>query len=553
MIFGLRMKTLRAGFFAGIALFALIGTAQGVERVMVGEVEATRIVVAPPQTVLARTIRDGLRNTMATAQTSRAASEADQLYYFYGNRHFEPLWLTENPDGTVDFSSAAQDVVALFESAYLEGLDPADYLTPDLKIDAAMADPRRLAALESAFSGAMLRYAQDAQSGRLDPASVSGYIDIDRKPINEKALLDRLSASSDPASILAGFHPDHAEFRALRDLLASHYDGSVTEVEPIGAGKLLRLGATDARVPLLRDRLDVSLAADADPLVYDAQTVAAVEAFQAQIGLNPDGVVGPATIAAINGANGANRATIIANMERWRWMPEDLGDFHVFVNIPEFSVEVSKNDQVMWNSRVIVGTYTRQTPLFSDKIRHVVTNPYWNVPPTILRQDVMPNVAANPGYLASQNMELLYGGRAIDPWTVDWTQANPNQFRVRQRPGRSNSLGQVKFLFPNTHDVYLHDTNSPGLFQRSMRALSSGCVRVQDPFGFAEALLEFEPSLTVAALEGSLGTNERWFNMDRQVPVHLAYFTLRINEDGSVRTFGDLYDHDEKIIEMLGL
>src|SRR5690554_1902134 len=378
MIFGLRMKTLRAGFLAGIALFALIGTAQAVERVMVGEVEATRIVVAPPQTVLARTIRDGLRNTMATAQTSRAASEADQLYYFYGNRHFEPLWLTENPDGTVDFSSAAQDVVALFESAHLEGLDPADYLTPDLKIDAAMADPGRLAALESAFSGAMLRYAQDAQSGRLDPASVSGYIDIDRKPINEKALLDRLSASSDPASILAGFHPDHAEFRALRDLLASHYDGSVTEVEPIGAGKLLRLGATDARVPLLRDRLDVSLAADADPLVYDAQTVAAVEAFQAQIGLNPDGVVGPATIAAINGANGANRATIIANMERWRWMPEDLGDFHVFVNIPEFSVEVSKNDQVMWNSRVIVGTYTRQTPLFSDKIRHVVTNPYWN-------------------------------------------------------------------------------------------------------------------------------------------------------------------------------
>lgn len=524
------------------------------ETVLVGEVETARIVVAPPRNVLERTIRDGLRGAIAaTTAGSRARTDAEQLYYFYGARHFAPLWLVEDESGKVSFSPAASGVIELFERAHLEGLEPSDYLTEALDIPAAMNDPRRLAALEGEFSAAMLRYAQDAYSGRLDPRSVSGNIDIAIKRVDEKALLERLSASAEPASVLMEFHPKHREFIALRDLLARHYDGTIQPVAKVPEGPLLKAGMSDHRVPLLRERLSVPAGSEDVTGAYDEALISAVMNFQTEMGLNPDGVVGPATIAALNGAGGATRADIVANMERWRWMPEDLGDLNVFVNIPEYRLEVAKYGEVVWDTRVIVGQTRRQTPLFSDKIRHVVTNPYWNVPPTILRQDVMPKVAANPGYLDSQNMELFYGGTQVDPYSVDWTTANPSAFRVRQKPGRSNSLGMVKFLFPNSHDVYLHDTNSPGLFSRSQRAISSGCVRVENPFEFARVLLENEPNFTVASVEGSLGAGkERWFNMDHRVPVHLAYFTLRISKDGTVRSYADIYGHNAAVINMLG-
>lgn len=555
----MRIKLSVVGFGFGLLANLLpvpvaVSSAAAYETVIVGEVETARILVAPPRNALERTIRDGLREAVSSAPAgSRARTDAEKLYYFYGGRHFTPLWLTEDENGKTTFSAAAQGVLDLFARAHLEGLDPSDYLTGALDIPAAQDDPKRLAALESAFSAAMLRYAQDAYSGRLDPRSVSSNIDVAIKRVDEKALLERLAASDDPASILKSFHPTHREFLALRELLARHYDGTIEPVKTIPDGKLIRTGMSDPRVPLLRERLGIPAATEDVTGILDRDLAAAVEAFQAQMGLNPDGVVGPATIAALNGMAGASRADLVANMERWRWMPEDLGEFHVFVNIPEYRLEVAKYGNVVWDTRVIVGQIGRQTPVFSDRIRHVVTNPYWNVPPTILRQDVMPRVTANPGYIDSQNMELFYGGQRVDPYMVDWSAANPNAFRVRQRPGRSNALGMVKFLFPNSHDVYLHDTNSPGLFARSMRAISSGCVRVENPFEFARALLEFEPNFTVASLESSLGSNERWFNMDRHVPVHLAYFTLRIDEDGTVRSFADVYGHNGKIIDMLGL
>lgn len=551
---GRKMAKLVKGALASLSLLALSAHAFAIETVTIGGTEATRIIIAPPQNTLATTIREGLRQEIAEAPGgSRAHEDAQKLYYFYGARHFEPLWLTSDETGSITFSAKAQDVIALFEDAHLQGLDPDDYLTDALDIDAAKGDPQALPALEGAFSAAMLRYAQDAYSGRLNPRAVSGYIDVADKRVDETALFDALANADDPASVLMGYHPDHREFRALRDLLAAHYAGEIEAPVTIAEGKLLKPGMTDTRVPILRERLEIALPQEAAPEVYDDALVAAVEAFQEDMGLVGDGVVGPATIAALNGANGATIPDIIANMERWRWMPEDMGAFHVLVNVPEFRLDVMRDGHSAWNTRVIVGTAKNQTPIFSDMIQHVVTNPYWNVPSSILRNEILPRVVSNPGYISSQNMELLQGGRAVDPRGVDWTQANPNQFRVRQRPGTSNALGQVKFLFPNSHDVYLHDTNARGLFARSMRALSHGCVRVQDPFAFAEALLAYEPDITVASLQNTLGGGERWFNMNREVPVHLAYFTLRIGEDGAVRSYGDFYGHNARMIDMLGL
>jgi murein L,D-transpeptidase YcbB/YkuD len=265
--------------------------------------------------------------------------------------------------------------------------------------------------------------------------------------------------------------------------------------------------------------------------------------------------MGPATLAALNGGAPVTRADIIANMERWRWMPRELGAFNVLVNIPEFRLTINRDGQPQFTTRVVVGTVKNQTPIFSDNIRHLVVNPYWNVPSSIIKGEVAPAVLRNPGYIDSQNMDLLYNGTAVSPWQVDWSQVSTTNFpfRVRQRPGPGNALGQIKFLFPNKHDVYLHDTPSKSLFSRSLRAFSHGCVRVQDPMAFAEALMANEPNISRNSLEAMFGPSERWVNPQTQIPVHLAYFTLRVEADGTIRSYGDVYGHHAKLIAAMGL
>ncbi len=223
------------------------------------------------------------------------------------------------------------------------------------------------------------------------------------------------------------------------------------------------------------------------------------------------------------------------------------------VNIPEFRLWIKNGDQVTYSTRVVVGRPQNQTPIFNDEIEHIVVNPYWNVPPSIAVNEIKPHLLANPGYLDSQNMEMLYGGKVVNASAVDWTQTNINQFHIRQRPGTGNALGQIKFLFPNQHDVYLHDTPSKSLFARSYRAYSHGCIRVENPMEFADALTQMEPNVTVASLEAMFGNKERWVNLKTHIPVHISYFTLRVDPDGTIRSFGDVYGMNKRLIELLNL
>jgi murein L,D-transpeptidase YcbB/YkuD len=519
----------------------------------VASVEASRIVIAPPQTELARTIKAGLSAAYYGARPDTAAHvEAQRLYFLYGERHFEPIWLTEDKSGKVVFSPAAAKIIALFESAETEGLDPADYLTPSIAREKLTGDGIALATLETAFSAATMRYADHLHNGRINPQSISSLLDITRKPIDEAALLEELASSDNPAAILSKLEPKHPEFLALKAALATFEQSNAARPTPIGDGPVLRPGHSDARLPAIRDRLELT---PSTSQLYDELTVDAVKAFQEGQGLEVDGIIGPATVAALNGGTATRREDIIANMERWRWMPSDLGDFRVFVNIPEFRLWIERNGQPEYTTRVVVGTTKNQTPIFSDNIRHLVVNPYWNVPSSILRGEIAPAVLANPGYTDSHNMDLLYNGSPVSPWSVDWSQVSASNFpfRVRQRPGAGNALGQIKFLFPNKHDVYLHDTPSKSLFSRSYRAFSHGCVRVQNPMEFADALMVNEPNISRASLEAMFGSSERWVNPETQIPVHLAYFTLRVDEDGTIRSFGDVYGHHEKLIAALGL
>ena len=545
------MKKILSILLLGTALFA--GPNQHLlaqEAVTINGIEAQRVIIAPPQNDLARLIKTGLAATYDAARPgTRAYADAQKLYYFYGSRSFEPLWLDEDASGKVTFSPGAQKIIGVFEQSHLVGLRPSDYLTDSLDPNGDFSDPARMTALETAFSAAATLYAQHAANGRINPRDVSRSIDIQQRSINDAEFLSDLMSSSEPDQLLLALSPNHREFLALKDALARNLAGEREEPIVIADGGLLKPGMTDTRVPFLRLRLGLEPLEDSE--FYGDELVQAIKSFQLNMGLTVDGVTGPATIAALNGGTDATTEDIIANMERWRWMPEDLGDFYVFVNIPEFRLAVMRGDEVTLSTRVVVGKPQFKTPVFSDEIEHVVVNPFWNIPASIARNEIGPAVARNPGYLAANNMELLSGGHVINASQVDWSTTSINSFRIRQRPGSNNALGSVKFLFPNRHAVYLHDTPSRSLFSRSRRAYSHGCVRVQNPMEFAEALLANETTLSRASLQAQRGARERWNNLATHVPVHLAYFTLRADEDGNIRGYGDIYGHNERLKTLL--
>jgi murein L,D-transpeptidase YcbB/YkuD len=552
---------LKALLLAGTVALASPFAALAQETVTVAGIETTRIVIAPPQTELARIIKAGLSSAYAAAEKgTRSYQQTQKLYFFYGARHFEPLWLSKATDGSIAFSPNAEKIIQVFKDSELEGFRPSDYLTADLDVAAAGTDPAKLAALETAFSSAAIRYAQDAFGGRISPLDVNKTWTIAPKRINEAEMLVKLADSSEPDKLLLALSPTQPEFLGLKAALAKFYDGAVMDTAiTIPEGKLLKPGMQDERVTLLRQRLDVpepDIPETSGELVtvdinYDEPLVVAVKAFQESLGLNGDGVIGPATIAALNGGSATTKEDIVANMERWRWEPNDYGDFQVTVNIPEFRLWIMNKDEVHYTTRVVVGTPKNQTAVFNDEIEHIVVNPYWNVPSSIATNEIKPHLIANPGYLASQNMEMLSGGKVINASAIDWTQTNINRFHIRQRPGAGNALGRVKFLFPNQHDIYLHDTPSKSLFSRSFRAYSHGCVRVENPMDFAGALLALEPELSAGTLEAAFGDKERWFNLKTKIPVHISYFTLRVDADGTIRSYGDVYGMNQRLKELL--
>jgi len=549
------MRNLMIFLALGTALTAGTGAAFAQEAVTVNGVQATRVVIAPPDSPLAAIIKDKLSAAYYGANPGgKGYADAQKLYYFYGSRHFEPLWVKVGADGVATFSPAAEKIIAVFKNAATEGFNPNDYLTPAIDVAAAGTDPDKLGALEAAFSAATLHYAHDAFMGRVAPETVSNAIDPETKSLDAADTLMKLAQSDTPDQVLLGLDPSDREFVALKAALNKMDDEAPQQAQVvIPPGPTLKPGMKDDRVALLRQRLSVA-APDTDANVYDPTLVSAIESFQAGAGETADGIMGPATLASLNQTGAKiSREDIIANMERWRWLPQDLGKFHVLVNIPEFRVAVVEDDHTDFSTRVVVGKPSTPTPLFSNSIKNIVVNPYWNVPVSIVAKEIAPSMLRNPGYLAGQNMQIVSGASVIDASSIDWgsvTQGNW-KYSIRQLPGGGNALGQIKFLFPNEHDVYLHDTPSKSLFANAMRAYSHGCVRVQNPMDFAGALLKFEPNLDATSLQKMFGPAERWVNLKTQVPVHIAYFTVRVDEDGTLHSYGDVYGHNQRLIDML--
>jgi murein L,D-transpeptidase YcbB/YkuD len=282
-----------------------------------------------------------------------------------------------------------------------------------------------------------------------------------------------------------------------------------------------------------------------------------VKKFQAAAGLKADGAAGSATVEVLNGAGKDKTAEIIANMERWRWMPRDLGDFHVEVNVPEFLVRIVDHGKVVREARVVTGKVTNQTPIFSDEMESIVVNPSWNVPASITMKEMLPRVRRDPSYLSRNGYQVLANVngkyRAVDPTMVDWGSVNAGRIQIRQPPGDDNALGVIKFLFPNEHSVYLHDTPSKSLFKQDVRAFSHGCVRVQDPLDFADVLLAYEGGWTPQRLRRMIGGRESWVNLPKHIPIHIAYFTAFVDDGGTLVTKPDIYGYNGRVERALGL
>ncbi len=473
---------------------------------------------------------------------------------FYAARSFDLLWL-----GDLDAPAQMTTLRQAMDKAADYGLDPSAYATPKLAAHYA-DDPRELAEADVEFTRAVARFVTHIASGRIRPTDISDLITAEPERPDLAEALTRLSQSTDVAADLASYEPPHPQYAALKAELAKLRASADDETRiVIPDGGLLKPGEKDSRASLLRARLRIALpSADADPEVYDAPLVEAVKAFQKEKGLNADGIVGPQTLQVMNGRSREEEiAAIIANLERWRWMPRDLGAFHVLVNVPEFKARVVEDGAVVHETRVIVGKPTNPTPIFSNAISHIIVNPYWNVPASIVRKELMPELRSDPYEFESHGYEVfarVQGKmRQIDPRWVAWDGVDSRLVQIRQIPGDFNALGRIKFMFPNQHDVYMHDTPSKSLFKRDYRAFSHGCVRVENPLDFADAILPVAaPKWNSTRLQALYGGAERRVDLDRTIPVHLAYFTLRVEPDGTLRHFDDIYGYDGAIAAYLG-
>ncbi len=507
-------------------------------------------------------LADLLRNRLeagAAQGTLRAGGHeiraSNALPSFYLRREDAPAWISRGRP-----SSCALRLVAALHAAPEDGLDGTDYhLAAIDSLVSSGRDAAGLVDLEILLTDAYLTFGSHLLQGRVNPSTLKAEWLANRRQVDMAAELTAAMELGDVDAALDALRPSQPGYRALKSLLARF---RAVEAEGgwgvVPDGTTLHPGDEDARVPALRRRLvasgDLGTRSAADDGRFDDELAEAVVRFQHRHGLDADGSVGRETLAAMNVPVEARIAQIVVNLERWRWLPNDLGRRHIRVNIADYHLEVWKDGQVALQMRAVVGREYRETPMFSANMTYLVLAPYWHVPPSIAAVDKLPELRRNPGYLASMKMTLFdqATNEPVDPASVDWgtmTGAELNRrFRIRQDPGPLNALGDVKFIFPNRHNVYLHDTPSRELFSRTTRAFSSGCIRIEKPLELADYLLAGDPRWSPERIRAAVAAGrETTVWLSEPVPVHLLYWTAFADDDGAVDFRPDLYGRDRAV------
>ena len=472
--------------------------------------------------------------------TAEQRKERKALAFFYAAHGFAPIW---SKDGKA--VAAVDSVLDRLARAGDDALILAE-VPSALTAQRSLADT---ADREIALSEAVVSYARQATGSRVDPASVSPLIGQRPELADPADVLDRLAAAGTSAGDkLQELNPVEPRYVALRDKLASLRAARRPAGSPIPTGPVLHVGMHDPRVPLLRSRfhLDGSLWRRLDELRYDSQVAQAVAEFQRANDLPPSGALTTSTVLALSGGKVSPlEGVLVANMEIWRWMPRDLGGDRIEVNVPDYVVSVFHDGEAVAQNRVVVGKVETPTPLFSNAMKYLIVNPYWNVPQSIVKNEMLPKAGGDLSYLNGRGYSAVWhGGRWV----------------VRQLPGPKNALGRIKFLFPNDYSVYLHDTPSKALFSTAKRAFSHGCVRVDQPFAFAEAVLNDAGSdgggrkrWSGGKLEAMVGDKEHYVNLPVALPIHIEYFTASIEAGSSrVKLRDDVYGYAHAVAAALG-
>jgi murein L,D-transpeptidase YcbB/YkuD len=505
---------------------------------------------APPS--LDMQVADQLRDLISGKQLDRFISHKDDragVERFYREHDYKPIW---SSDGKAD--ARAKATVAFLSQVETDGLDASDYPAPDL---AAAATPQDLARAELHLTASVLKYARQAQIGRIHFSRVGPDISFKLDAPDPADVLAKVSGADDVAKLLDSYNPPQAGFKALKAKLAEMRAGggqiaAPVEAKPVAVrvpeGKILRPGMKDARVIALRKRLDI--AGDKNNPLYDDDVVDAVKAFQTQSDLYADGMAGSNTVRALNGSlhEGHKQPnnpidTVIANMERWRWLPRKLGNdenTYVMVNVPDFTLKLMRDGHVDWKTKIVAGMPTKATPMTSAEMKYITVNPTWNVPPSIIENEYLPAIQADPTVLDRYGLKIY--------------QDRDGTVHIYQPPGAGNALGRIRFNFPNKFLVYQHDTPEKHLFKRDKRAYSHGCMRVQDPLEYATKLLALElpqDHYTPAKLESMYGNNEININFPNPIPVHLTYQTAFVDQNGKLQFRDDVYGRDAKMIAIL--
>jgi L,D-transpeptidase YcbB len=485
---------------------------------------------------------------------------------FYQDRDYEMAWFRDN-----QLVPQADKLVEAIEKAYKEGLDPEDYQVKDLRglyreFDRLpLTDSLKLQKqqeIDLALTASYFNYASDFYKGSVDPHSTAAIEwEVKRNKVKLNKALETILKEREYE-----FEAFHDGYHKLRDALVQfrriEEQGGWPKVEEKG---LVQYNDTSTVVLDLRRRLlpqQQINRQDSSLYIFDQEVEEAVKAFQVRHGLKLDGIVGPQTYRALNVSVEDRIDQIVLNMERWRWLPKQLvpegkPDRYVMVNIPAFKVYVMENGEEVMRMRAVVGETMHSTPIFSHEIEYLVFSPYWNVPNSIVERNFKPRLQQNPNWLATQNMEMVttFGPNAktVPVNSVNWNTMTRHNFkyRIRQKPGPTNSLGRVKFMFPNEYAVYLHDTPANHLFTEADRDFSNGCVRVEKPVELATYLLQDNPNWDETRVRQAMdhGQEELYVNLEQKVPVYLVYFTAWVEDDGTVHFREDLYGHDETLAQ----
>lgn len=494
-----------------------------------------------PQNSFTDLFLDSMRLEQFVTDQNIDSATAQHMRSFYNSRNYQYAWFTKDglSEPGLSFWNLLLSFISLSKDSSLFNKELASHMVDFTDGDTLFrTDKQTLIKTELGLTRQFFIYAKTAYAGRVDPEELQWF--IPRKKIDALALLDSLVAHK--GETLEEWEPVNREYQALKKELIRFNDiADKGGWQPIVLAEKKSYKPGDSSMAVLQTKLRLAASGDwqlpDSSAVYDSTFIAVVKKAQRRFGFKEDAVIDRALADALNVPVKQRIEQILINLERMRWLPEEAAPHRIVANIPEFKIHVFENNEEVFDMAIVVGKEGTHTVIFNDELRYIVFSPYWNVPRSIVKNEILPAMKRNPNYLASQNMEIVKSGDVPT---------------IRQRPGGKNSLGKVKFLFPNNYNIYFHDTPAKSLFSREKRAFSHGCMRLADAKKLAIYLLRDQPEWTEERINQAMNSStEKWVTLKQHIPVYVSYFTAWVDNDGLLHFRDDIYGHDKKMAERL--